>query len=152
MSHEMLTWLYSQGQLLASVKFRNERAGWSAGTVPEEKVRNTIKKWRTGKNRITNYMPCGKALKTRDFSVQLVVKILLFCSMQYRTQYLAMPVGSIDSGIFGYWVFYCKPQLCTAYLKQWLLTVAAGVCYILFCWWYQVKFCVSQEPVCQHLS
>lgn len=24
----------------------------------------------------------------------------------------------IHSGIFGYWVFYCKTQLCTAYLKQ----------------------------------
>lgn len=45
----MLNWLYSQGQLLASVKFRNEGLGWSAGTVPEEKVRSTTKKGRTGK-------------------------------------------------------------------------------------------------------
>lgn len=45
----MLNWLYSQGQLLASVKFWNEGLGWSAGTVSEEKVRNTTEKGRIGK-------------------------------------------------------------------------------------------------------
>lgn len=39
--------LYSQGQLLISVKFRNEGLGWSV--VSEENVRNTTRKERFGK-------------------------------------------------------------------------------------------------------
>lgn len=64
-------------------------------------------------------------------------------------EFLLMPLGPNAPRIFLHFFFLflslyiwcCKDQPCAAYLTQWLLTTTADVYYILFCTWYQIKFC-----------